>query len=690
MPTSRRLSKAVLYLYSWAKVVPLLAAIFAPFSILFDIPALSEPWFVDSDSDIFVIPARVTPLPDPKGNVALSAVGLLFNVIANALLIVRFSTGASARWWRVATRLSLVSWICKVVIALINVVVYGTGLRPHSIRWEGLWCAIVSLVLCGVITALLIFHWILEPRIGRKEPTEDQLSIRVAGRLFMMNVIFFVIDVALLALLSSKVEHWTYFQGIYFTVVTFLTIGYGDFKPLHTVTRVLVFMFAILGIAQLGNIVTMLVRFFASRVEATRAESRAQFEEKRKEELEGRVGLTPDLFQEIQFLERMGEQQLSRIRLRQVITSLAGLIVFWVVGAAIFSHLEGTAYGTGLYFIYVSFLTIGYGDYAPITPAGRVLFVLYVLLAVPIMASLAVQAVQQVLYAISERAHDKRKTELGLKPELTKNVGMPDSRPYNHVVVPHANLAEQWHEDWERQVRLHRAEGFSKHSAIKLANVDVNAARERERIIASECHEIDEEAAASSSREQQGVRWQQEKKLDEEALLTEKILEYAISLESRARKLLITHLDEEDGGKSARIVLKADQNVQMREVKVLLREIAQEKEEMGEGGDEGARMDTTGKPGGDDPAPQKETFTSRYSRFQSSRTAGLIQRVLRDNPNEPISTMAGKDERETLDEVQKYREDFAGLLAAGSRLMRLKGDERALFERRRIEASEEL
>ncbi|KAF8511620.1 voltage-gated potassium channel [Hysterangium stoloniferum] len=672
MPISIRPSKTVLYLHSWARVAPLLAAILAPFSVLFDIPALSESWFVDSDSNVFLIPTRVTPLPDPKGNITLSAVGLLFNVIANALLIVRFSTGASAKWWRVATRLSIVSWICKVVIALINVVVYGRGLRPHSMRWEGLWCAIVSLVLCGVITALLIFHSILERRIGRDEPTEEQLSIRVAGRLFMVNVILFVIDVALLALLSSKVEQWTYFQGIYFTVVTFLAIGYGDFTPTQTVTRVFVFMFVVLGIAQLGNIVTMLVRFFDSRAEATRVESRAKFEEKRKEEAEGKVGLAPDLFQEIQFLELLGEQQESRIRLRQVTTSLAGLIVFWIVGTAIFSHLEEYAYGTGLYFIYVSFLTIGYGDYAPITPAGRVVFVLYSLLAVPIMASFAVQAVQQVLYAISERAHDRGKTKLGLKPELTKNIGMPDSRPYNHIVVPHANLAEQWHEDWGRQVRLDRAEGFNKRSAIKLANVDVNAARERERIIARECHEGDEETAAK------------------------KILELSISLESRARKLLITHLNEADGGKSARIVLKADQNVQMREVKALMKEIAQEKGEASEDEDEGTHVKTgpdptatTGKPEGDDSAPEKEIFTSRYSRLQSGRTAGLIQRTLRDNPNKPISTMVSKDERGTLDEVQKYREDFAGLLAAGSRLMRLKGDERALFERRRIEASEE-
>jgi potassium channel subfamily K len=33
--------------------------------------------------------------------------------------------------------------------------------------------------------------------------------------------------------------------------------------------------------------------------------------------------------------------------------------------------LEGWTFGTSMYFCYVFFLTIGYGDFSPTTPAGK-------------------------------------------------------------------------------------------------------------------------------------------------------------------------------------------------------------------------------------------------------------------------------------------------------------------------------
>ncbi|TFY50356.1 hypothetical protein EVJ58_g11084 [Rhodofomes roseus] len=62
--------------------------------------------------------------------------------------------------------------------------------------------------------------------------------------------------------------------------------------------------------------------------------------------------------------------------------------VFWFVGSAVFSATEGWSYGIAMYFCFICFLTTGYGDYAPATPAGRSTFVVWALFGVATMTIL--------------------------------------------------------------------------------------------------------------------------------------------------------------------------------------------------------------------------------------------------------------------------------------------------------------
>jgi potassium channel subfamily K len=45
----------------------------------------------------------------------------------------------------------------------------------------------------------------------------------------------------------------------------------------------------------------------------------------------------------------------------------------------------------------ITCLTIGFGDYTSITPAGRVVWIIYALMAVPIVTSFAVQTVTGIV-----------------------------------------------------------------------------------------------------------------------------------------------------------------------------------------------------------------------------------------------------------------------------------------------------
>ncbi|KAF2122364.1 hypothetical protein BDV96DRAFT_640406 [Lophiotrema nucula] len=75
-----------------------------------------------------------------------------------------------------------------------------------------------------------------------------------------------------------------------------------------------------------------------------------------------------------------------------LIMSVVAFSLLWCVGAVVFWQCEkdaqGMTYFEALYFCYVSLLTIGYGDLAPKSNAGRCFFVVWSLIAVPTMTIL--------------------------------------------------------------------------------------------------------------------------------------------------------------------------------------------------------------------------------------------------------------------------------------------------------------
>ncbi|KJA26795.1 hypothetical protein HYPSUDRAFT_132499 [Hypholoma sublateritium FD-334 SS-4] len=68
--------------------------------------------------------------------------------------------------------------------------------------------------------------------------------------------------------------------------------------------------------------------------------------------------------------------------------ALSLFFIFWMVGSAIFMKTEGWEFGSAIYFCFVSFSTVGYGDLAPRTQAGRSIFIVWALLGVGTMTIL--------------------------------------------------------------------------------------------------------------------------------------------------------------------------------------------------------------------------------------------------------------------------------------------------------------
>lgn len=183
---------------------PLICALLAPLSTLLDIPALTEKWY-DLDDVL---------QPDPKASLVLSAVGLALNLVANALLVVRFSA-TQRRWWSAATTCSTIAWVTKTIVAVVNLIVFGALTRNKTgySYTEAFFCAIASVCLAGIISVLLLLHY--ANNFARSTPGSG-LEVRITGRQFMLSITFLVFVIGMQALIYQECEHWGYFNSIYF------------------------------------------------------------------------------------------------------------------------------------------------------------------------------------------------------------------------------------------------------------------------------------------------------------------------------------------------------------------------------------------------------------------------------------------------------------------------------------------
>jgi potassium channel subfamily K len=85
--------------------------------------------------------------------------------------------------------------------------------------------------------------------------------------------------------------------------------------------------------------------------------------------------------------------------------SLSIFTIFWCVGAVAFWKAEGGTTGQGywetVYFCWVAILSIGYGDFAPKTGAGRCFFLIWSIIAVPSITMLASDLTSTVVSAFN-------------------------------------------------------------------------------------------------------------------------------------------------------------------------------------------------------------------------------------------------------------------------------------------------
>ena len=307
------------------------------------------------------------------------------------------------------------------MIALVSVAggghLHAAGVQDQALT-QAYYYGIFAAGLYMIISSLLVFTawgaW--------RGHYSNEFKLTIPQRTLMLQTIAYMVYLLLGALIYSNIEGWTFSDSVYFVNFTLLTVGIGDYSPMTHAGRSFLFPFAIGGILILGLVIGSIrslvldrgkEKLAARNFEKTRkaalkrlTEGKSSLPVHRKafsktlREKDPNFKLSPHEDRHAERQRREAEfnimreiQNMSDVEGKWMALLLSSLSWFflWFIGAVVFWKAEKNqdwSYFEAVYFSYTSLLTIGYGDFYPMSNSGKPFFVFWSLLAVPTLTIL--------------------------------------------------------------------------------------------------------------------------------------------------------------------------------------------------------------------------------------------------------------------------------------------------------------
>lgn len=300
---------------------------------------------------------------------------------------------------------TVIGWLASAVIlfSLIGIDVRHHRQEAHEalIYTQNFFAGLISAGLY-VLAAIMLSVYALSSPFS----PADRRKIECTSIVFRLNYFAFLLLGG--AAVYSDIEDWSLMDSLYFTDYTLLTIGLGNLVPQTHLGRSLLFPYATLGIISLGLVIAAVASFtdqmrefrLKRKIEEIRREVRNADLKKTTDDISKFEGVQSQYTfarspipkcEEILKVRNARSAFYRRTRWVDLALFLAAWFVLWLVSAGVFRHSEKEAnwsYFVALYFTYTSLTTIGYGDYFPTSNFGKVFFIFWSLLAIPILTNL--------------------------------------------------------------------------------------------------------------------------------------------------------------------------------------------------------------------------------------------------------------------------------------------------------------
>lgn len=345
-----------------------------------------------SDTDTVMNQAKM--VFDPPGVFAVNILSLIFGVTSNIVLMLHFSRKLT---YLKSQMINITGWTLAGGMLMVDVIVCSSHDMPnYYMKTIGFWFACYSSGLYLLCTIILAIHFI-GYKLKKYPPTFNLLPNE---RSIMAFTVLLSVWLIWGGGMFSALLHITYGNALYFCTVSLLTIGLGDILPSTVAAKIMVLIFSLSGVVIMGLIVFMtrsIIQkssgpiFFFHRVESGRSKAWKRYMDGKK------ISSEREAFNLMKCIRKTATKKQHWFSLT---VTLAIFMVFWLLGALVFKFSEDWSYFNCVYFCFLCLLTIGYGDFAPKSGAGRAFFVVWALGAVPLMGAI-LSTVGDLLFDVS-------------------------------------------------------------------------------------------------------------------------------------------------------------------------------------------------------------------------------------------------------------------------------------------------